>query len=317
LNLAAWVFPPLWDRWDSSLRLTFLDVGQGDSTLIRLPHGKRILVDGGGLASSPFDLGERVLLPYFLSKNIGRIDTVVLTHPHPDHYGGLKSVVGALHPRELWWNGENLQDPWFQEFMNEVKRLGIPAKRLDSSTPPFETEGVRWEVLHPPTGEFSVMKPSSALVNNHSLVMTLSDRGLKILLTGDLQREGEEDLLKSGKIGPAAVMKIPHHGSDTSSTPEWVNAVCPRVGLIGVGRNNRFRFPREEVVQRYEAIGTRLFRTDEDGEVNLRWDGKKLEATNFAGERWELLPDPPSPSPANPGALCAGSSSGSSSGSRL
>jgi competence protein ComEC len=317
LNLGSWIFPLLWDRWDRSLTLTFLDVGQGDSTLIRLPHGKRVLIDGGGIPSSPFDMGEQVLLPYFLSKNIGRLDTVILTHPHPDHYGGLKSVMEALHPKEFLWNGEMVEDPWFQEFLNDVRRLKIPTRRLDASIPPFSWEGVRWEVLHPSAGGFHDKKPSSGSVNNHSLVMQLNDRGLNILLTGDLQSEGEDELLKNNKVSPAFVLKVPHHGSDTSSTPAWVSAVCPRIALIGVGRDNRFRFPRDEVVRRYEAMGTRIFRTDRDGEINLRWDGSELKVSSFAGERWSVTPNLPNPLPSNPRGTCVGSSFGYSSGSSL
>jgi competence protein ComEC len=309
-NLMGVLWYPVKDHFDSSLRVNFLDVGQGDSTLIELPYGKKILVDGGGLVNSSFDIGEQVLAPSLFSRGIWKIDTVVLTHPHPDHYGGLKAVLETFHPREVWWNGENINEPSFQDFLAEINRLKIPLKRFDASTPSFNRQGVHFEVLYPQTTPFSTLRPDSATINNHSLVLRLEYRGLSLLLAGDIQEETEHSLTQANKILPAMILKIPHHGSDTSSTEEWVRAVNPQVGLIGVGRENRFHFPKPVVVSRYESIGTSLFRTDLDGETDLTWDGKKLKASTFTGKRRDWVLASPNLEHASLKAVCEGSSCG-------
>jgi len=315
LNLGAWMAPPLLARTDESLKITMLDVGQGDATLVELPHGKRILIDGGGLASSTFDVGEKVLLPSFFSKNIWKIDTVVLTHPHPDHFGGLKAILRAFDPEEVWWNGETVDSPAFQELLEEIQKRGIALVRLDTGIQAFEREGIRFEILHPLPGGWAETRPDSAAINNRSLVIQMSDRGLSFLFAGDIQKETEKVLIESGTLKASFVLKVPHHGSDTSSTEDWVKAVCPRVALVGVGRGNRYRFPKDEVLRRYEALGTEIFRTDQDGEIRLRWDGDKVEVTSFGGRQaaWRL--GPPNQWPSSRRA-CVESSSGSASDSR-
>ncbi len=299
-NIVVWAYPSLRDKWEDSLRLSLIDVGQGDAMLLELPHGKKILVDGGGLAvglaHSSFDIGEKVLLPFLFSKNIRALDIIVLTHPHPDHFAGLTFLLPVFHPQEIWWNGEKSAAPAFQDFLKEVSRLNIPLKRFDTSIPPFEIEGVSFEVLYPPPGPFAEKNPDSSTVNNHSLVLQLAYRGASILLTGDIEKETEAELVAGQKLKPVLVLKVPHHGSRSSSTPDFLNRVCPRVALMGVGRENRFGFPHPEVLERYQSMQSKIFRTDKDGEVELRWDGHQIRVSGF--------PNSPSLELANPEGLC-------------
>ncbi len=295
LNLFSWISPTLIDRFDNSLRLHFMDVGQGDGLLIELPHGKKMLVDAGGLIRSSFDLGERVLLPEFLSRGITHIDTFLLTHPHPDHYGGFQALLKVFHPREFLWNGEDVESFSFQELMREVQARGISPRRLDLSSPSFEIEGVRFEILYPLSEAFAQGRKDSATINNHSVVIRLDYQGFSALLSGDIQKETEGALLAGGKIQPAILLKIPHHGSDTSSTSAWVRAVCPEIGLIGVGAHNVFRFPRQKVLDRYAEIGTKIFRTDLDGEIDLEWKEGQLKISTAQGREEVWRPFSPNP----------------------
>ncbi|MFO1518514.1 MAG: DNA internalization-related competence protein ComEC/Rec2 [bacterium] len=310
LNLGAWIVPSWSRRLNSDLALSFFDVGQGDAMLLELPRGKRVLIDGGGFANSNFDVGEKILLPELFSRGIWKIDAVMLTHPHPDHYGGLTSVIRAFHPKEFWWNGETADSDSFRELEAELDRQKISRIKMDSSWKSSDWQGVHFEFLWPPSRLFAPDHPDASTVNNHSLVMKIEDRGLSILFSGDVEKETEKRLLESGVLGPVTVLKVPHHGSDTSSTEEWVKTLCPKVALIGVGRENRFRFPKEEVLNRYREVDSQIFRTDEDGETRLHWDGKVFKVSSFGGRKWEWRPGSPSLAGANPAGVCRENPSG-------
>jgi competence protein ComEC len=270
----------------SELRVTFLDVGQGDAALVEGPHAFAALIDGGVSPDGGFDPGERVIVPLLRRRGIGRLDLVALSHPHPDHMNGLFRVLGRVRVTTLWTSGDRGGNP-------EVDRLLALARARGVALP---TPG-RWQsgglVLEPrgPWLDDRIAAPPGVSVNDASLVLRLGFSGRWLLFTGDVEEQGEGELVARaaafGGQGIACdVIKVPHHGSRTSSTPELLDAVGPRLAVISLGRHNRFGFPRPEVLARYRARGIEVRRTDQDGAVTITIDARgTLSATCARGCR--------------------------------
>jgi competence protein ComEC len=268
------------------LRVTFLDVGQGDAALIELPEGPRLLVDGGPGGARRFDVGERILAPFLWNRPLVRLDAVALTHWDIDHSGGLAAVLTHFHVGEFWENG------------HPPGRAPATAAALARSRAPRRVlaAGQRlWlgraliTVLGPGPGP-----PQAA--NDDSLVLRLDWRGVSLLLAGDLGPRGEALLLERAGPVRALALKVAHHGSRFSSTTPFLERVRPQLAVISVGARNPFRHPSADVVARLEAAGARVYRTDRDGAVILETDGRVLRVTTWARratETWELDPEAP------------------------
>ena len=266
----------LWQPWlhpqaTGMLELTAIDVGQGDSLLVVLPRGETMLIDGGGRLvygrqhKSNLDIGEDVVSPYLWSRGIRRIDIMVATHSHQDHIGGLGAIMANFRPKELW-TGANPP----AELLEEARRLGIPAAEKHPASP-LERSGAILEVLAP-VGGYSAEKVG----NNDSLVLRISYGSRSFLLTGDMERGIESQLLASGTNLHADVLKVGHHGSRTSSTPAFLEAVSPSVALISAGYENSFGHPHPDVLGRLSARHAAVLRTDLDGLVTARSDGHSV-----------------------------------------
>lgn len=266
----------LWQPWlgekpSGNLELTAIDVGQGDSLLVMLPKGEIMLIDGGGQLvygrrrKSNLDIGEDVVSPYLWSRGIRRIDVMVATHAHQDHIGGLSALIANFRPRELW-TGANPPS----ELLALARLLGIPSLRKHPGEP-VELSGATVEILAP--AEDYVSKQPD---NNDSLVMRLTYGARSFLLTGDMERGIEAKLLASGADLRADVLKVGHHGSRTSSSQPFVDAVAPSVALISAGFENSFGHPHPDIVGRLSARHAAVLRTDMDGLVTARTDGQRL-----------------------------------------
>ena len=277
---SSWVASNIAAHSDNRLEVTFLSVGQGDSTFIRFPNGKTMIIDGGGFYYSSFDTGKMIIQPYLLSKGIKRLDYVVISHSHPDHLKGLLHIVREFNIGEVWTSNDFSRDDQMKEFRKILNERGIREIVTDDDSPDKIISGVRIEFLHP-DDVFYKGKDAGSRVNNRSLVMRIEFGGTSFLLTGDLEAEGEKRLLAKGYNINSDVLKVPHHGSVTSSSAEFIEKVSPEFAVFTVGYMNRFGFPREEVVRRYEDYGSKLLRTDTNGAVSLVTNGNSLEVKTF------------------------------------
>ena len=288
---AVWMLAQPWtlaaSAGDGRLHVTFLDVGQGDSAFLRFPHGATLLVDTGGLVStaSGFDIGDRVVAPPLRAAGVRRLDSLVLTHGDPDHIGGAGSILREFKPREVW---EGIPVPRFEPLTAlraTAGELGLRWTNVRTGDR-ASLDGVDVVVGHPDPADWERQR----VRNDDSVVVDVRWRDVSIVLTGDIGQAVERTL--SGRLRPAPlrVVKVPHHGSLTSSTTEFIRALKPQVAVVSVGRSNRFGHPVPEVLDRYREAGADIFRTDRDGAVTIDTDGYSLDVHTFTGRHAILTP---------------------------
>ena len=265
----------------NELRVNFLDVGQGDCALVEFPRGKRMLIDGGGLYGD-FDVGENVIAPFLWKRRILKIDYLVLSHPQPDHYKGLLFIAQHFGPREFWHNGMTSDASTYEQLLGIMREKGIKMIQVEDGFTRFVGD-VRVEALHPAEGWMPAGQSKRGWTNNNSLVLRIVFGDHSFLFTGDIEKEAETRLLRDDKKLGAHVLKVPHHGSKTSSTYYFVEEVSPQYAIFPLGYKNIFRFPSKRVVRRYENRGCQILRTDLDGAITVISDGKQLQVKTYEG----------------------------------
>jgi competence protein ComEC len=257
------------------LRLTVLDVGQGDALLLELPGGRTMLIDGGPAAAPEdgregYDAGEAVILPTLRAHGIRRLDWVVLTHPHQDHAGGLPAVLRALPVGLLLEDGMAGTAPGPKELDAVAAERAVPAVAVQGGQVLDLGAGATARILGPPNPLFHDTRSDE---NANSVVLLVSYKGARLLLAGDMEAVGEEWLLAQGIDVQADLLKVAHHGSGYSSTPAFLAAVQPRYAVISAGRGNSYGHPDPQTVRRLEAVGAAVYRTDLHGTVTFRTRG--------------------------------------------
>lgn len=260
----------LWESINSEheFRVSFLDVGQGDASLIQTSDGKNILIDGGPDNRVISELSQR------LSFWDRRIDLMILTHPHADHVTGLNKVLERYEVGRVLYSGVAHNSPTYLAWLNLIKERGITITIIDSPQTIELAKECYLEIIYP---DKNLLHVNVDNLNNTSLVMKLEYGDTKFLFTGDIEEEIENYLVEKGIDLSADILKVAHHGSDTSSNLNFLKAVNPSIGVIQVGLNNKFNHPSIRVLNRFKRANVKIYRTDIDGSVSFVVEGNKLK----------------------------------------
>lgn len=280
---------------DLRLHVDFLDVGQGDAVLVTMPDGTSLLVDGGGrpathnanagdsVEDETFEpdvqsVGEGVVSQYLWSRGIDHVDYLLATHADADHIDGLGDVAKNFHVRSAFVARRPMDDPEFVRFAEIAKAMGIPLQIVTKGAV-LEFGRVRAEVLAPEASE----NPNAPSANNDSLVLRIKYGDRVFLLTGDMEKESESQVLTSNERLDCDVVKVAHHGSNTSSTPEFVAGTHARFAVISVGLRSPFGHPVPAIVDRWKASGAQTLTTGENGTISFTTDGSDLQLSTYVG----------------------------------
>jgi beta-lactamase superfamily II metal-dependent hydrolase len=271
-------------NYSKNLRVDFVNVGQGDAILIRTPKGKTYLIDGG--ASMPLAEAKRqkreLIQHYLRDKGITKLDGIVITHWHNDHLGGVVSVLRLFKVDKIWECGSKFETEVFKKYEKWCQKRRV--QRLTARA----GDVLEWgnelfvQVLHPQkvinSSEFSD-------TNNMSVTLLVRYGKFQALLCGDIEEDAEREILKYGKGLKSQVIKVPHHGSDTSDFFPFLKTVAPEVAVVHVGRKNPFKHPKKRAIDRYYAVGSKIYRTDKHGNIRLIVGGKDNKDFRFEVDR--------------------------------
>jgi competence protein ComEC len=277
------------------LRVTAIDVGEGDSILIETPSGRTMLIDGGGdkgtdlagetIAESP--IGEKVVVPFLRSRGIGEINVMLITHPHGDHVGGLGAVVRDMQVDNVL-DGTTLPYPsaTYRTLIAQIRAKRIPYHYARQGEKIDFGDGVSGEVLNPPSNALIYGAGfDDKTINNYSAVVRLAYGNTVFLLDGDAETEAEHFILAhyAGAFLRANILKAGHHGSRNASSDDWLSAVQPTAAIISCGKNNMFMHPHPETLARLKAHGIAIYRTDLNGSVEADSNGRTVTVTPTVG----------------------------------
>jgi competence protein ComEC len=267
-------------RASVGMELEAIDVGQGDSLLLITPEGRTLLIDAGGFGGAPgavhnFDIGEEIVSPTLWARGLGKLDAVALTHAHGDHIGGMPAILKNFRPAELWV-GTNPSSPEYDSLLQQAALQHIAVRKYLAGDH-FDFGGVRVEVLSPQ----SDYKPGLTPANDDSLVMRVRFHDTSILLEGDAEEPSESRIIAEGDIA-STLLKIGHHGSATSTNPDFLRAVNPKFAIISVGAHNRYGHPRMETLEKLGGAHVHTYRTDTMGATSFYLDGKEITARPVA-----------------------------------
>ena len=252
------------------LKIHFVDVGQGDCSFIITPNNKTILLDGGG-SLSKYDVGKNTLIPYILDRGYTKIDFVIISHFDQDHVGGIFSVLQELKVGEVIIPRQIEDSENYQKFIKVVNERKIKVRQVKLADRISIEKNLYIDVLWPDENQI-VENP----LNNNSIVCKLNYYDFSVLFTGDIEKIAEEKIFKKVKNTAlkSDVLKVAHHGSKTSTTEKFLEAVSPEIALIGVGEDNKFGHPNDVIIERLMNCGAKIYRTDEEGEITIVIDRK-------------------------------------------
>ena len=262
------------------LRITHLNVGQGDAAVVELPGGKVLVIDAGGAAVGDFDTGESIVAPYLRSRKIRKIDYLLVSHARIDHYGGMRALIQEFSPDEFWSGFAKGGTQRFEDLEEALDQLKIARQALSASTPCREFDSVRICVLFGGDGN----------AVESSVVVRLDYDKASFLFASDIDKREELQLAQRSNGLTSTVLKIPRHGSATASSPEFISAVKPKIAILSAGARSRAEAKRDEVVERYRQAGVEVLRTYEDGAIILETDGATIRYSGFkSGKAGKLV----------------------------
>jgi len=264
LNLGSQASIPIEER----LEIHFLDIGQGDSILIKTPDEQKILIDGGPDMSILDQLGQN--LQFFDRK----IDIMILTHAHSDHINGLVEVIRRYDVGRIYYTGVVHPSPAYFEWLEAIKRFDVPMEMVKEQRILELNDDLQLEFLYPFE---NISETEFDELNNASIVNKLVYKNKEFLFMGDAEKEIERELLELNFDLRAEVVKIGHHGSSSSSTEEFLKAVDPKYAIIQCGQDNAFGHPHLSVIRRLERLGIKIFRNDLNGQISVFSDGEKMD----------------------------------------
>ncbi len=275
----------LWQNYFSDqnqLKITMIDVGQGESMLIQLPNQKNILIDGGGPTYGDFNLGEKVLVPELMRLGVKKLDAIFLTHADADHYRGLLAVLENFEVRQFCSTVLLSSYPEIKLLSQQIEEKKIKSCHLFQGQT-WQEDDVLFNILWPNKIYQRDSNRASEIPKDNatSLVFKMCYQYFCFLLTGDIEDDVETQLVQSGFDLNAHVLKLAHHGSKTSSTENFLNAVNPQVAIVSAGYQNRFRHPHSSILKRLNVMKVPLLRTDQDGQIQIIVKDKKLSFETF------------------------------------
>jgi competence protein ComEC len=270
------------------LEVIFLDVRQGDATLVITPNGHVALIDAGQGKTqfTHYDAGIQTIMPYLARRGIDRIDTMVMTHPHADHYGGMISIASAMKVGEYLDPGMDHTAPTYLALLETIEQQQITYREIAAPMILDWDPDILVQVIWPEEG-FATTNP-----NDVSIVLRIVYGDVVYLLPGDVETEVESVLSLYGSDLRTTVLKVPHHGSNTSSSRRFLETIVPRLAVISVGYQNRFDHPKDDIVNRYERMEIPIVRTDRHGTIRTVTDGKTVNIHPELGSAFTIYPFP-------------------------
>ncbi|MDO9547337.1 MAG: ComEC/Rec2 family competence protein, partial [Candidatus Marinimicrobia bacterium] len=259
------------------MTVTFLDVAQGDAALIQLPNKQTILIDAGDRTFRR-DYGELVVAPFLKREGIRQIDALILTHPHSDHIGGAPTIIRNFKINQIWESGIIAGSRIYREIHTLADSLDIPVLTLNSGSMVIITDNLKLYFLHPSE---RFLEKHQRNYNDGSLVCKLVYGDISFLFTGDAEEDSEDYLRYWDDFLKSTIIKVPHHGSNTSSTLSFVNLIDPEYAVVSVGLNNKFRHPAQSTMERYRDSGSTIYRTDKDHAVQFQSNGKIVKVIDW------------------------------------
>jgi len=250
------------------LKVIIHDIGQGDAIFIETPEKYQILIDGGPDNSILAKLGED--LPFYDRS----LDLIILTHPHDDHVTGLIDVLKRYDVKQILYTGVSHTAPNYIEWLKVIKDEGTPLKIIQNGQTIKLGENAELYILYP-FEDLTGKKVEN--LNNTSILCRLTYGSNSFLFTGDAEKEEEQDLIDHNIYLKSDVLKVGHHGSNTSSTENFLRAVSPEIGVISAGKDNKFGHPSDKTLEILESNKIKIYRTDENGDVEIVSDGKKIK----------------------------------------
>ena len=267
------------ERWNRrELRITHLNVGQGDAAVVELPGSKVLVLDAGGTATGEFDTGEAIVAPFLRARKILKIDYLVVSHAKIDHYGGMRSLVKEFAPHEFWSSPARGKTARFEELEEALEQADIKRVTLHAGERCRMIDAVELCALYP--------APEQSDSDDRSLVLRLQFGKVRLLFAGDIEKRDEQWLEATPADLKSEILKVPRHGSATASSDAFVAAVQPKLAVFSSSGRGPGAAGRDEIVRRYRAAGAEILRTDEDGAIILESNGSTVRYRGYkSGKR--------------------------------